>query len=255
MSLKKATPALLTFLLLIASGNLTAHVNDKAWQQAIISAALHQRDADDDALTTLDNAHVTLVVFTSYAGYKLNDSQLNATVWTTVAPEMQKQCAQYVRQKHGTVTTKELTAWIARFLGLPDREADKRRFVALSVPVIQAYYGESFSNIGIFRPCTDPRITPHEDHSPICPDEMDSHNHDITSVYKTWFINNSIAAHRLDHGSPWTEYGYTYNWNNDTSSTQGVAEFVVLKGTPVTVLPNPLDAHSAYISAEQYCQT
>ncbi len=223
------------------------------YQNAVLHAALHQSATLPAPLTTIQNSKVKMVVFTGYDGYKISDTNLGANVWATVAPELKDLCAQYQANNYRT-RSKKLNLWIAQLLGLPAENADKRRFVEIEVPAIQAYYGPANSHIGIFRPCTDPRITPHDDGSPICPKFMDITDTNISPDFKTWFINNSINAYQADNGAPWTEYGYTYNWNQAANNTFGVSEFVILKGTPITVLPNQNDATSAYTTAEEYCK-
>jgi hypothetical protein len=125
----------------------------------------------------------------------------------------------------------------------------------MDVPVIQAYYGSPGSTIGIFRPCTDPRISKHTDGSAICPQKMDANDRKISTDYKTWFINYSLDSYQLDNGLPWTGYGYTYNWNDEAANVHGVSEFVVLKNTPIIPLKNPQDPSTVYISPKQYCQS
>lgn len=220
---------------------------------AVIHSALHQTSVSPSPLTTIQGTTARMVAFTTYTGYKTSDKILGATIWTTIEPDIKKLCTQYVRENKNKLTRQQLSLWIAQLLGLPATNADKRLFVVLEAPVIQAYYGSSPSNIGIFRPCTDPRVGIHNDGSPICPKQMNPVDSYISSEYKTWFINNSISFYVASNGTPWTEYGYTYNWNPLASSVYGVAEFVVLKSTPVTVLANPYDATTAYVTPEQYC--
>jgi hypothetical protein len=216
-------------------------------------AALHQAGVSLAPLTTLQGSTVRMVTFTSYTGYKTSDSQLGATIWTVAQADLKKVCRQYLRENKQHLTPQQLALWIAQLLGLPETNAEKRRLVVLDIPVIQAYYGSSPSHIGIFRPCTDPRIGAHNDDSPICPKQMNPADSYIASEYKTWFINNNISSYDAEKGAPWTEYGYTYNWNPAASSVYGVAEFVVLKSTPMTVVANPDDARSAYVTPEQFC--
>lgn len=223
------------------------------YDSSVANAALHQAGVSPTSLTTIQGTTVRMVTFTTYTGYKTTDKTLGANVWTTVDPDIKKLCTQYAQQNKNKLSNQQLSLWIAQLLGLPDTNADKRLFVVLDVPVIQAYYGSSQSNIGIFRPCTDPRIGIHNDGTPSCPAQMNAADPYISSDYKTWFINNSISSYVATNGAPWTEYGYTYNWNPQASSVYGVAEFVVLKSTPVTVLANPNDATTAYVTPEQYC--
>lgn len=223
------------------------------YQSATIATALHKSGAlpANVSLTTIQGASVRMAIFTTYNSYQPGSTELGASIWATVEPDLKTLCHAYAKQNKKQALS--INTWIAELLGLPAENADKRRFVVLDVPVIQAYYGAPASSIGIFRPCTDPRIGPHQDGSPICPKQMNAADPYISPDYKTWFINNSIAAHSLENGAPWTEYGYTYNWNVAASSVYGVAEFVILKGTLVRVLANPGDRGTAYMTAEQYC--
>ena len=240
-------------LVVCLSHNAFADTNTQ-YQHAVLQAALHQASTQPTALTTIQDGKVKMVVYTTYDGYKISDTTMGATVWATVAPDVKEACAQYQWNNPNRTRSQKLNLWIAQLLGLPATDADKRRFVEIEVPTIQAYYGSANSHIGIFRPCTDPRITPHNDGSPICPKLMDMNDPNISPDFKTWFINNSINAYQTDNGAPWTEYGYTYNWNKSANNNFGVSEFVILKGTPMTVIPNQNDATSAYTTAEEYCK-
>jgi hypothetical protein len=230
--------------------------NEFAYQASIVNTALHRSSIFTHPLTTipLKSSSIKMVAFTTYDGYKVSSTTSGADIWVTVAPELQRLCRDYVKENQSRVTHQQLTLWITQLLGLAANNADKRRFVEMRVPVIQTYYGASSKKIGIFRPCTDPRIRPHRDGSPICPKQMDPNDKNILSAYKTWFINNHISSHVLNNGVPWTEYGYTYNWNKQARSIVGASEFIVRKDTPVVILPNPKEAATPYISPEQYCQ-
>jgi hypothetical protein len=248
---------MLRFILLLSSiffaGNLFAEVPLEL-EQSIIDTALHKSGVAQHPLVTIDNPSVRMVIFTPYDGYKASRQTLGATIWATVEPELKRLCKAEIA-KHKNMSHDELNVWLAKLLGLSTNNASARRFVILDVPAIQAYYGSWPSKIGMFRPCTDPRIRAHRDGTTACPKMMDATDPYIASEYKTWFINNSIASYTLDGGIPWTEYGYTYNWNTNTTSVEGVSEFVILKNTPITVLPNPSNPDTAYISAEEYCGT
>jgi len=243
--------ALLFFILFLATFSVFAG-DSQDYNLAVTRAALHVLGQSPQPLQLLKGTYVNMVVFTTFSGYKLTDKALTGTIWVTVEPEIKKLCAEYVAKNKAYLTTHQLNIWIAQLLGVSANKVDKRRFVVLRIPVIQAYYGTPAKDIGIFRPCADPRIGPHADGSPICPERMNPHAA-IAADYKTWFINTSMAAYTLNGGMPWTAYGYTYNWNPQASQAYGISEFVILKNTPVRVLANPFNATTAYISAAQYC--
>jgi len=219
---------------------------------SIANTALHRFGTDPFPLTTIQGKHVRMVTFTNDNRFKITDKKLSDTIWVTVEPEVKRRCRQYMTD-HRHLTHRQLTEWIVKLLGLPADQASSFRFVVMNVPVIQAYYGRSPKRIGIFRPCMDPRISPHP-LTPTCPLQMNSLDTQISSDYKTWFINTSAELYTSKKiGSPWTEYGYTYNWNSDAHTIYGVSEFVILKETPMTVLPNPNHPTTAYVEAEEYC--
>jgi hypothetical protein len=237
---------------LLANTVFAAENTSSAFESAIVSTALHRASVATHPLVTIDGPSVRMTLFTPYDGYKTSDKTLGATIWATVEPELQNLCKAQVA-KNKKISHEALTIWLTKLLGLPTKDASARRFVIIDVPAIQAHYGSTPSTIGIFRPCTDPRIGTHRDGTPACPKQMDATDPYISSDFKTWFINNSIASFTLDAGMPWTEYGYTYNWNLDARTIDGASEFVVMKNTPITVLANPNNPSTAYISAEQYC--
>lgn len=247
------TRLIYVILLAITLFNNVLAATSSPYQEAVINSSLHKPQTSLKPLTIIQGPSVKMVVFTTYDGYKTSDKELQVDIWTTVAPELKQLCSQHVKQNKN-ISREQLNLWVAQLLGLPANTADKRRLVEMEVPVIQAHYGAaSNNNIGIFRPCTDPRIGRHSDASPICPKQMNPNDPNISSDFKTWFINNSITSYTFDNGFPWTEYGYTYNWNEQASSAYGLSEFIVLKGTPITVLPNPNDSTTAYINTEEYC--
>lgn len=228
---------------------------ESAYQHALIKTALHQipQHSEEKKLAVITENKVTMTVFTRYADFKVGEMVTKDFIWATVAPEVKELCSQYAQSSIAHTSKKSLHYWITRLLGLPIKQASMRRFVELQLPATQAYYGENASLTGIFRPCTDPRIMPHEDNSAICPKLMNPNDPYIASEFKTWFINNSIASHTLREGYPWTKYGYTYNWNDKGKNPIGVSEFVIAKGTIILVLPNPNNPNTPYLSAEEYC--
>ena len=55
------------------------------------------------------------------------------------------------------------------------------------------------------------------------------------SNYVTWFLERESSIYALSGAPyPWTGLGYTYNWSNPADPVGG-SEFLIPKGTPVTV--------------------
>jgi hypothetical protein len=229
------------FAVLIANIGYAGNLSD---YQSLIPSA--------NKLSFIQGNVVRMVVFTPYTQYHLTDKELDANIWTTVSPEIKQRCSHYLKRQKHSLSLKQLSLWLARLLGLPDKQADQRRIVEIEVPVIQAFYGNSYQSIGIFRPCTDPRIGTHSDHSPICPKQMNMHDPKLSPQFKTWFIKTNFSAHR-SRRTLWSGRGYTYNRNIEAKNPFGVSEFIVLKGTPIKILPNPSDRSTPYISPQEYC--
>ncbi len=232
-----------------------ADAND-LYQASIINAALHQFLFSPRPLKVLTGNKVTVVTYADEEDYQLSDTHARDVLWVVVDSELKDICSRYTKNKK-KITHQELSSWLAQLLGIPLDPNGKRRLIVFRVPVIQAFYGRKPKKIGIFRPCTDPRVSAHDDRTIACPQFMDTENKKISPEYKTWFINNSISSYTLrkdSQGFPWSEFGYTYNWNPKAKDIYGVSEFVILQGTPLRVLSNPYHPTTAYLTPEEYCR-
>ena len=79
----------------------------------------------------------------------------------------------------------------------------------------------------IFRPCPDPDPTKAECGNAF-PENVDV-NH------KAWLAEQVLQRYQTaPQGYPWTRLGYTYDWN-PASPRYGASEYVVRKGSKVTV--------------------
>ncbi len=57
-------------------------------------------------------------------------------------------------------------------------------------------------------------------------------------VYRTGFLNPWATSGDYPYtGYPFTGMGWTYDWSPNSATHVGVSEFIVRKGTPVTVEP------------------
>lgn len=215
----------LLFLLLLFANATSAHALSN-YQQAIMRASHHQLPLVH-SLRTLHGQTVVMVTLTEKP-FKLTDKNLKELTWTTVYPDIKRLCSQQHK--------KNATPYLLKLLGMPIKHTHAWYVVTFEVPIIQAYYGPLKNSIGIFRPCSDPRIDAHHDRSVICPRVFNNHDKNIDSQYKKWLAKNAAASYQLKNGYPWTMYGYTYNWNENAKSKVGVSEFVVLPKTPIHVL-------------------
>lgn len=237
-------------LFLILLQNTYSAELQKDYLQSIQNASMHNRIIDNNLQVIPENNTITAVTYTGPDGYTPGNQNIKNETWITLEKELKPYCKSYVA-KHKKITKQELDLWIRQLLGLPPQDGEERKFVIMNLKATQTYYGESSSDIGIFRPCTDPRIDKHP--GDICPLYMDNSNNQITTLYKSWFINNAIYSYKSQNGYPWTGYGYTYNWNNkDNNSIVGLSEFVVRKNTPINVVTT--NNSDIYIDPIDYCK-
>ena len=135
-------------------------------------------------------------------------------IWVTVAPEMQLLCSCY------TFESIDRLRWrLRQLLGLlPDGEQD--HFVEFWVRPQD-----------LFRPCPDSEV--YDDSCDLCFRE------DVSRDHRRWF--NELRAVQYKEGNkrftgyPWTQLGYTYDWNPNNKSHIGLSEFVVKKNARVIV--------------------
>jgi hypothetical protein len=231
-----------------------SHASEKnPYENSIIKASLHQFPLDPQPLIYLDEKKTTFAALVDEQHYKLSDKFSKEFFWVVTQSQLKSLC--------NTHKNKTVANSMAQMLGIPLDSEHKRRIIVFSTETIQAYYGQNPSNIGIFRPCTDPRIHRHADQTDTCPLLMDEKNQFISSDYKTWFINNAIATYTLNTnqkthsflGFPWTQLGYTYNWNPAAKHFYGLSEFVVTPNTPIEILANPLHHKTAYLTPTEFC--
>ncbi len=144
-------------------------------------------------------------------------------IWVTTSPELQRRCTQPAfGRKEG------LDLRLKQLFGMPPG-VDKKYFVTFWVKPTDLY-----------RPCPDGEIG---DRS--CglafPDS-------VTEDHKKWVNNQRIASYyNVDWKSnyPWTELGYTYDWNPRNKSHIGLSEFIIATNSEVIV-------NRAY-STEEFC--
>ncbi len=144
-------------------------------------------------------------------------------IWVTTAPQLKNICSQKsFGKKEG------LDLRLKQILGLPPN-VNKLYFVEFWVKPSD-----------LFRPCPDAAI---DDNS--CglgfPDGT-------TDEHKTWINNQRLASYynaTWDKNYPWTELGYTYDWNPKKKDHVGVSEFVIKGNADIVV--------RGFVSTEDYC--
>jgi hypothetical protein len=123
-------------------------------------------------------------------------------IWITTAPELQK------RMK--LEKPKDVNHRLIQLLGLPPNS-------------VYSYFVEFWVKpADLFRPCPDQEIT--DKKCEICfPEKADP-------VHIAWINSNRISRYYqcdLYNQYPWTQLGYTYDWNPDNKSHVGLSEFVI----------------------------
>ena len=126
-------------------------------------------------------------------------------IWVTAAPELQQRCrAKNFGRKEG------VDLRLKQLLGLPPT-VSKRYFVEFWVRPRDLY-----------RPCPDPEITDRQCETAF-PDS-------VSQEHKTWINNQRLASYfnaQWDWNYPWTELGYTYDWNPRSRGHVGLSEFII----------------------------
>lgn len=126
----------------------------------------------------------------------------NFPMWVTTAPEL----AQRMKQENA----QDVNLRLKQVLGLPPS-------------AVYSYFVEFWVKPqDLFRPCPDSEIT--DNKCDLCfPENTDS-------SYIAWVNENRISRYytcQLEEKYPWTQLGYTYDWNPKNKSHVGLSEFVI----------------------------
>ncbi len=145
-------------------------------------------------------------------------------LWVTAIPEVQEICrAKKFGRKEG------LDLRLKQLIGLPP-DVEKNYFVEFWVQPKD-----------LFRPCPDREIT--DSSCDLCfPENTDED-------YLTWFKNQRNESYYnclWNANYPWTQLGYTYDWNRRNKQHIGLSEFIIGENTDIVV-------HKIY-TTEAYCQ-
>ena len=131
-------------------------------------------------------------------------------IWVTTSPQLLKR----MQEGNYTDTNKRLL----QLLGLPPN-AEYNYFVEFWVRPAD-----------LFRPCPDPEIT--DEVCSLCfPDN-------ISASHKDFINSNRVSRYypcELYNKYPWTQLGYTYDWNPANTKHIGLSEFVIGTNTDIKV--------------------
>jgi hypothetical protein len=131
-------------------------------------------------------------------------------IWVTTAPEL--------LQRMTKENVEDIDLRLKQLLGLPENST-------------YSYFVEFWVKPkDLFRPCPDKEIT--DRLCDLCfPEKTDS-------SYVSWINENRISRYykcELPEKYPWTQLGYTYDWNSENKSHIGLSEFVIDKNKNIVV--------------------
>jgi len=135
-------------------------------------------------------------------------------VWVTLAPQLQQFAKEFVA-KNGK---EKITLRLEQLLGLPPNNG-KLFFVEMWVRPQD-----------MLRPSWDSEIT--DNTSQLCQPAT------IDAAYAEWFYKlraDSYANCQLYYKFPWTQLGYSYDWNPENKNHQGLSEFIIWKNKKAIV--------------------
>ncbi len=131
-------------------------------------------------------------------------------IWITTAPEL---LGRIKKEK-----TKDVNLRLKQLLGLPPNS-------------VYNYFVEFWVKPeDLFRPCPDNEIT--DNTCELCFPE------NTTETFKSWINSNRISRYypcELYDKYPWTQLGYTYDWNPKNKSHVGLSEFVIGENKHIVV--------------------
>ncbi|NQU85464.1 MAG: hypothetical protein HQ541_06860 [Mariniphaga sp.] len=131
-------------------------------------------------------------------------------IWVTTAPEL--------LQKINQEKPVDINLRLKQLLGLPPNS-------------VYNYFVEFWVKpADLFRPCPDSEITDRECET-CFPENTDS-------THINWINSNRISRYYqcdLFDQYPWTQLGYTYDWNPDNKSHIGLSEFVIGENKNIVV--------------------
>lgn len=126
------------------------------------------------------------------------------------------------------------------------KDADRRLIQLLGLPPnsVYSYFVEFWVKpVDLFRPCPDNEIT--DTKCETCfPKQTDS-------AHVSWINENRISRYYqcdLSQQYPWTQLGYTYDWNPKNKSHVGLSEFVI--GTNKNIVVKAIYTTEEYLSSE-----
>ena len=147
----------------------------------------------------------------------------NYPIWITTAPELKLRML--------TEKPKDINRRLIQLLGLPPNS-------------VYSYFVEFWVKPSdLFRPCPDKEIT--DTKCETCfPEQTDS-------AHVAWINESRISRYyqcNLSQQYPWTQLGYTYDWNPKNKSHVGLSEFVI--GANKKIIVKAIYTTEEYLGSE-----
>ncbi len=223
--------ALYTLFLTAFVNNAQAQDNNAAlYQQAIQTSMYPAGNTPDTNLIAItpdnpklrwkkicDQDYVLVVTWKSRKFYPSSgacNTGSYSPIWVTAAPELKERMKKELNAKSDTALR------LKQMLGLPPNSS-------------YSYFYEMWVRPDdLFRPCPDKEIT--DNRCNICFTAADS----ADTEYINWINQTRLSRYYacgLYNQYPWTELGYTYDWNPQNRSHIGLCEFVIRKYSHVYV--------------------
>ena len=200
-----------------------------AYVGAVRNCAMHELVVAPLPALSHQQRFVVMAHWTRYT-LALGAQHLRYPMWVAQAHVLRRGCR--------PVAAKQRAAFVSQLLGMP-RPVHQGRWhvVTVRVPVEQAQILPNLTvGPGLLRPCVSGAGI-YTDHC--------SYAAPRNKRYAAWVLAYSLKQYRSVNGYPWTGLGYTYNWRPGAPGVVGVPEWVVGRGTLVTVL--------AAQSVQQFC--
>ena len=229
MTLKKLT---FLFLLILGIGDISAQNLDSLLFMAAMDDAVNPEPTEvyngllrisgnDDLIDTMidKERYVLMVSWKSHPEYYPQKGKYNTgeyDIWVTAAPSIQEMCKIFYK------TEKNLDLRLRQLLGLrPDTE--ETIFLQLWVKPDD-----------LFRPCPDKETSDTKCDLSFPPDVSDEHRRWFNDLRAVQYIDCN-DTHYSELGYPWTQLGYTYDWNLNNVRHIGLSEFVINQNADVYV--------------------
>lgn len=164
--------------------------------------------------------YVKMVSWKNNPSYWKKDTFANVgakyAVWVTVAPFIQQRCKVYFRKEK-------------------DPDMRLRQLLGLQPFAVQTDFVEIWVRpADLFRPCPDPETTDTECNLDLPADVSDDHRQWFNQIRAVQY-NDCNDTQFNKYGYPWTQLGYTYDWNPQNTTHVGLSEFVIKSNAEIFI--------------------